>query len=251
MAPQCLSLLHTAAPKAQQTLHRPGRDGWGGRSRRRKAEASEHSHGYSHRQEGGICPRPAPSNLRELPSAAGEETPLDSRRKKSQPGYTRTVGQGEKQHRAVTSESSVEGCRAAMEMEMAALGWSFGVAVGTAAGPEEAAVTRLMRGQSCAELHRAGAAQEAPGSALLSDFSHHRQFHFKGAAASKPFALLLWGKMQKDERVNHLQQRELEGNDYWNEISTTSIPAFPKPPKTPGEKCGCPAQKEARGCLAP
>lgn len=37
-------------------------------------------------------------------------------------------------------------------------------------------------------------------------------------------------------------------------FANTAITAFPKSPetgeKTPGEKCGCSAQKEARGCLA-
>lgn len=125
------------------------------------------------------------------------------------------------------------------------MGWLWALQL----APEEAAVTRMMRGQSCAELSCAGGTGLC--SALLSDFSHHRQFHFKGAAASQPFALLPWGKMQKAERVNHLvKQRELEGNDYCNEMSTTTTPAFPKPPETPGEKSGCSAQKEARGCLA-
>lgn len=72
MPPQCLNLFHTAAPapKAQQTLHRMGRE-----KQKKKGRGQQHSHGYSHRQEGGICPRPAPSNLRERPfSSRGGNT---------------------------------------------------------------------------------------------------------------------------------------------------------------------------------
>lgn len=148
---QCLTLFHTRhlITKAHSKGSAEAREGWVGRqtSRRRKAEASEHSHGYSHRQEGGSLSQ---ANLRELPFSSRGGNTAGAKEDKIPAGLHTHSGAGGKA--AQSRDLGVQ--RGRMQR---CHGGSPGMAfLGSCCGhcrlaPEEAAVTRLMRGQSCAE----------------------------------------------------------------------------------------------------
>lgn len=153
----CFTHAATSPPKCTtNTLHRPGR-GWMGRARRgrrrrRKAEVSSTHTVTVIGRKGGVCPRPAPSNLRERPFSSRGGNTAGFKEDKIPAGLHTHSGAGGKaaQSRDLGIQRGRTQCCHGGSPGMA----FWGCCGHCSLAPEEAAVTRLMGGQSCGESSR-------------------------------------------------------------------------------------------------
>lgn len=191
MPPQCLTLSHTRQHLVTKMHHKHSAqargDGWGGREAEEERQRSASTHTVTViGRKGGACPRPAPSTLRERPCSSRGGNTAGAKEDKIPAGLHTHSGAGGKA--AQSRDLGIQRGRM-QRCHGAALGCFWGLLWSRQPGPRGSSSDEAdERAELSTELHGAGAAQEAPGSALLSDFSHHRQFQFKGAAALEPSA---------------------------------------------------------------